>query len=64
MARCINYERSKSMSVSKWAYDPERCDDTFCCGDCDECMAEDIDLSDIMDSIEADEIEEQRRGYE
>lgn len=52
------------MSVSKWAYDPERCDDTFCCGDCDECMAEDIDLNDIIDSIEADEIEEQRRGYE
>lgn len=52
------------MSVSKWAYDPKRCDNRFCCGDCDECMAEDIDLNDIIDSIEADEMEEQRRGYE
>lgn len=25
------------MSVSKWAYDPERCDGQSCCGDCDRC---------------------------
>lgn len=25
------------MSCDKWAYDPEKCDDTFCCGDCDLC---------------------------
>ena len=25
------------MSVSKWAYDPEKCDDHYCCGDCDLC---------------------------
>jgi len=25
------------MSVSLWAYDPERCDDQICPGDCDNC---------------------------
>lgn len=25
------------MSCDKWAYDPKRCDDTLCCGDCDFC---------------------------
>lgn len=25
------------MSVSKWAYVPEKCDGVFCCGDCDYC---------------------------
>lgn len=25
------------MSVSKWAYDPERCDGDYCPGDCDNC---------------------------
>lgn len=25
------------MSVSKWAYDPDRCDGDFCPGDCDDC---------------------------
>lgn len=25
------------MSVSKWAYDPKKCDDHFCVGDCDYC---------------------------
>lgn len=25
------------MSVSKWAYEPEKCDGDFCCGDCDHC---------------------------
>lgn len=25
------------MSCDKWAYDPKRCDDTMCCGDCDFC---------------------------
>lgn len=31
------------MSVSKWAYDPEKCDGDFCVGDCDLCpKAEDI----------------------
>ena len=26
------------MSVSKWAYEPDRCDGVFCVGDCDWCM--------------------------
>jgi len=25
------------MSVSKWAYSPERCDGDYCPGDCDRC---------------------------
>ena len=25
------------MSVSKWAYEPEKCDGDFCAGDCDAC---------------------------
>ena len=25
------------LSVSKWAYEPEKCDGDFCPGDCDEC---------------------------
>ena len=25
------------MSVSKWAYSPDRCDGNFCIGDCDWC---------------------------
>lgn len=25
------------MSVSKWAYKPEKCDGGFCPGDCDHC---------------------------
>lgn len=25
------------MSVSKWAYKPEKCDGDFCPGDCDHC---------------------------
>lgn len=26
------------MSVSKWAYEPSRCDGDYCCGDCDHCQ--------------------------
>lgn len=25
------------MSVSKWAYEPQKCDGDFCIGDCDLC---------------------------
>ena len=25
------------MSVSKWAYDPDKCDGEYCPGDCDFC---------------------------
>lgn len=25
------------MSVSKFAYDPKKCDDQICCGDCEFC---------------------------
>ena len=25
------------MSVSKWAYSPDKCDGEFCPGDCDSC---------------------------
>lgn len=26
------------MSVSKWAYEPKKCDGGFCCGECDNCI--------------------------
>ena len=26
------------MSVSKWAYEPDRCDGRYCTGNCDWCM--------------------------
>ena len=26
------------MSVSKWAYTPEKCDGDYCPGDCDNCL--------------------------
>lgn len=31
------------MSVSKWAYDPDKCDGDFCPGDCDDCPKGDED---------------------
>lgn len=34
------------MSVSKWAYDPEKCDDHYCCGDCDLCPLKDKEEDD------------------
>lgn len=34
------------MSVSLWAYIPEKCDDTFCVGDCDYCELAGVTLSD------------------
>jgi hypothetical protein len=33
------------MSVSKWAYIPEKCDGDFCSGDCDKCgKAEEVEV--------------------
>lgn len=29
------------MSVSLWAYEPEKCDGEPCCGDCDKCKKAD-----------------------
>ena len=26
-----------TMSVSKWAYEPSKCDGSYCCGECDKC---------------------------
>ena len=38
------------MSVSKWAYSPDKCDGDFCPGDCDECgKAEDDDETEQPD---------------
>ena len=44
--------KEREMSTDKWAYDPERCDGHYCCGDCDNCM-----LDDLMDEDEQEEIE-------
>lgn len=35
------------MSCDKWAYEPEKCDGEECCGDCDNCM-----LDELMDEDE------------
>lgn len=32
------------MSVNLWAYDPEKCDGKYCCGDCDFCNRTDDEL--------------------
>ena len=53
------------MSVSKWAYEPEKCDGTPCPGDCDECDDKTFrkDVTDYLidhmdeDDLEATEIE-------
>lgn len=29
------------MSVSKWAYEPKKCDGDYCLGDCDNCQKKD-----------------------
>ena len=31
------------MSVSKWAYTPEKCDGDICVGDCDFCPKKDVE---------------------
>lgn len=46
------WREEREMSTDKWAYDPERCDGHYCCGDCDNCM-----LDDLMDEDEQEEIE-------
>ena len=33
------------MSVSKWAYIPDKCDGDFCCGNCDDCPKADDNLA-------------------
>lgn len=40
--------RSKTMSVSKWAYKPERCDGQPCCGDCDVCLSRSSEQDELV----------------
>ena len=47
------------MSVSKWAYEPEKCDGDYCPGDCDLCSKADKD-----DDEEEQEILAARKGEE
>lgn len=42
------------MSVSKWAYSPNKCDGEFCIGDCDLCYKANIPDDDEEDEIEQD----------
>ena len=35
------------MSVSKWAYDPDKCDGNACPGDCDYCYKADWEPDDF-----------------
>ena len=44
------FERSKSMSCSKWAYEPEKCDGDYCVGDCDLCKKAEYIVSDPEES--------------
>lgn len=37
------------MSVSKWAYTPEKCDGDYCPGDCDNCSKANEDESEEND---------------
>lgn len=43
------------MSVSKWAYEPEKCDGDYCVGDCDFCHKaegdEEVTVEEIVRSI-------------
>ena len=40
------------MSVSKWAYSPEKCDGQPCVGDCDHCAKEHLyELKTMLDEI-------------
>lgn len=44
------------MSVSKWAYSPEKCDGDYCVGDCDFCPkadddGEEVTVEDIVRSV-------------
>lgn len=55
------------MSVNKWAYDPEKCEGRFCCGDCDYCDCDycdsealDKDVTDyLMEHMDEDDLEAQ-----
>lgn len=41
------------MGVSKWAYDPEKCDYDYCVGDCDFCQKadeEEVTVEEIVQS--------------
>ena len=43
------------MGVSKWAYEPEKCDYDYCVGDCDNCHKaegeEEVTVEEIVQSI-------------
>lgn len=53
-------EKGEFMSVSKWAYDPNKCEGQMCCGDCDHCSKAFKTVYDvILDRFE----EEERKAY-
>lgn len=35
------------MSVSKWAYEPDKCDNEICVGDCDYCNKAEEDAEEV-----------------
>lgn len=37
------------MSVSKWAYEPYKCDGEFCIGDCDLCYKAELEEENVGD---------------
>ena len=52
------------MSVSKWAYTPEKCDGDYCYGDCDNCPKanEDEEGDDDMDETTICDLIEEMQG--
>ena len=42
------------MSVSKYAYTPEFCDEIFCIGDCDLCGLSDAEIDEEDEDVDAD----------
>ena len=45
------------MSVSKWAYSPEKCDGDYCPGDCDFCSKAAYDPNPVLLHIETDNLD-------
>ena len=43
----------RTMAVSKWAYEPWKCDGEFCIGDCDLCYKAEL-TKDEIEEIEED----------
>ena len=50
------------MSVSKWSYDPDKCDGVYCCGDCDFCERCDMPIDETENGINQREFLEELKS--